>query len=112
MYIHIIKFQIDEPDLHSIQTALWDARVKWFNIGLCLKVKESELEAIDHESGSDDGVKLRRMISTRLKMEDPCSRNILFQALIHCTVNEPKLAEQFKPSTVNGMSSFIPYSQY
>ena len=89
----VIIIQTDDPDLGSAFSALWDARHKWYNIGLCLKMKESDLEAIEKEAGTDHGDKLRRMISTRLKMSEPCSWHDLHHALEHNTVNEPRVAE-------------------
>ena len=88
----VIIIQTGDPDLGRALSALWDARLKWYNIGLCLKMKERDLEAIEKEAGTDHGDKLRRMISTRLRMSEPCSWHDLHHALLHNTVNEQRVA--------------------
>ena len=70
--------------------------MKWYNIGLRLDVKKDELDTIDKETGNDTDEKLRRMLSSRLRMEEPCTWLILYDALKHSTVDLPKVAAELK----------------
>ena len=96
--IFCIYLQTNDLELRDIQDALWKARIKWYNIGLRLNVKTDDLDTIDKEAGNDTEEKLRRMISSRLRMEEPCTWPMLYDALKHPTVNFPKEAEELKQS--------------
>ena len=63
------------------------------------------LDIIEKEEGKNTEEKFRRMISARLNMEDPCTWNIIYEALIDPIVNETKVAGKLKPSTVDGKST-------
>ena len=70
---------------------------------------------IIEKDGKNIDEKFRQMISARLNMEDPCTWNILYEALIDPIVNETKVAGKLKPSTVDGKSTaslFIAGSVY
>ena len=43
-----------EDDLFDIQEKLWDARSKWKNIGLGLKIRPPDLQVIDRNHHDDD----------------------------------------------------------
>ena len=43
-----------EEDLFDIQEKLWDARSKWKNIGLGLKIRPPDLQVIDRNHHDDD----------------------------------------------------------
>ena len=60
---------------------------------------------IIEKDGKNIDEKFRQMISARLNMEDPCTWNILYEALIDPIVNETKVAGKLKPSTVDGKST-------
>ena len=61
---------------------------------------------IIEKDGKNTDEKFRQMISARLNnMEDPCTWNILYEALIDPIVNETKVAGKIKPSTVDGKST-------
>jgi len=84
-------------DLADVQSALWEARHKWFNIGLRLGLKVTALKAIDLEKGSL-GEKLREMILTWLNLGQQCTWMALAEALKHHTVELPQLARMIKGS--------------
>ena len=63
------------------------------------------LDIIEKEEGKNTEEKFRRMITARLNMKDPCTWNILYEALIDPIVNETKVAGKLKPSTVDGKST-------
>ena len=60
---------------------------------------------IIEKDGKNIDERFRQMISARLNMEDPCTWNILYEALIDPIVNETKVAGKLKPSTVDGKST-------
>ena len=94
--MHYLYLQANDLELRDIQDALWKARIKWYNIGLRLSVKTDDLDTIDKEAGNDTEEKLRRMISSRLRMEEPCTWPMLYDALKHPTVDMPKVAEELR----------------
>ena len=49
-------------DFAQVQEALWEARVKWKNIGIRLKLEVSDLDCIDAEPGIGIDEKFNRMI--------------------------------------------------
>ena len=63
-----------------------------------------DLDIIEKD-GKNIDEKFRQMISARLNMEDPCTWNILYEALMNRIVNETKVAGKLKPSTVDGKST-------
>ena len=83
-------------DFADVQSALWEARQKWFNIGVRLRLKVTTLKTIDCESGQNLEDKLREMILSWLKDGKMCTWRALRKALKHQTVNEPELACQIK----------------
>ena len=58
-------------------------------------MKKDELDIIEEETDDTDK-KLRRMLSSRQKMEEPCTWPILYNALKHSTVDMPKVAAELK----------------
>lgn len=88
--------QLDIDDLAEVQEALWEARSKWYNIGIRLKVKDSDLECINAVSGIEVGEKFTQMLRTRLKMLEPVTWEELCDTLNHLIVNEPTLARKVK----------------
>ena len=91
---------LTEDDLGDVQSALWEARRKWFNIGLQLRLKVSDLETIDSEQGLDLEDKFRKMILSWLRLGQQCTWRELRKALKHHTIDLPKLAQWIK--TNNG----------
>ena len=86
----LLQFSID--DLAEVLAALWEAREKWYFIGLKLKVKPSDLNAIKADKSSVDD-KLASVINTRLNSE-PCTRKELYDALRDPTVGMAAEAEK------------------
>ena len=86
--------QLNSDDLGEVQEALWEARLKWRNIGLRLNMKSHELDTISKEAGDDIGEKFTKMVEFRLKMTEPCTWKILYEALKNPTVNMPNVAKE------------------
>ena len=86
--------QLNSDDLGEVQEALWEARLKWRNIGLRLNMKSHELDTISKEAGDDIGEKFTKMVEFRLKMTEPCTWKILYEVLKNPTVNMPHVAKE------------------
>ena len=93
--------QLGDYDYRDIIEALWPAKLKWYNVGLCLKVEKDELDTIDQKAGNDVEVNLRQMVSSRLRMADPCTWTDICEALKHPTVGMTKVAEKVKKEKLN-----------
>ena len=78
--------QLRIDDFAEVQEALWEARSKWRNIGVRLKMGVSDLDCINAELGASIDNKFGQMISTRLKKVEPCTWRDLYNALNHPTV--------------------------
>ena len=90
--VFIIQLNVD--DLGEVQEALWEAQLEWYNIGLRLNMKSHELDRIGTEAGDDTGKKLTQMIKSRLKMTEPCTWRVIYEALKNPTVNMPHVAQE------------------
>ena len=56
-------------------------------------MKSHELDTISKEAGDDIGEKFTKMVEFRLKMTEPCTWMILYEALKNPTVNMPHVAK-------------------
>ena len=57
-------------------------------------MKSHELDTISKEAGDDIGEKFTKMFEFRLKMTEPCTWMILYEALKNPTVNMPEVAKE------------------
>lgn len=83
-------------NLSEVLHLVLDVASKWYELGLQLGVKESNLKNIEHDYGGS-GVQtcLREMLSVWLKMIDPRpSWERLVSSICHQTVGNPALAEK------------------
>ena len=81
-------------DLRKVQRAAWDARTKWFNIGLELEIDPETLDTIKRDN-SDTEDRFRAMLTTWLKTVDPKpSLAALAKALRSPTVGREQLANE------------------
>ena len=62
--------KLNDNDLRTIQKYMWDARSKWFNIGIQLSVTIGDLEAIKKEN-RDCGECLTQVLLTWLRKGSP-----------------------------------------
>lgn len=83
-------------DLADVQSALWEARSQWFNIGVQLRLKVADLEAIDCRQGINLEAKFTEMIIAWLKQGKRCTWTALIEVLKDHTVNQPEVARQIK----------------
>ena len=81
-------------DLRKVQRATWEARTKWYNIGLELEIDPGTLDTI---KGNNEDIedRFRTMLTTWLKMVQPKpTLAALAEALQSPTVGFGHLAEQ------------------
>ena len=83
-------------DLADVQSALWEARHKWYSIGIRLRLKVPDLKAIDLEPELDLENKFKKMILSWLERGQRCTWRALRKALKHPTINQPELARLMK----------------
>ena len=87
-------------DLESVQTALWDARPKWYNIGLKLGVTAGDLDVIKRRNLNNDDECLTDLLAQWLRQANPPPTwNSIIDALRSPTVNLTPLADQVESSS-------------
>ena len=92
--IPAIEGELNINDLREVQKTSWDARAKWYNIGLELKIDPGTLDTI---KGNNDNIddRFRAMLTTWLKMvKSKPTWETLAEALRSPTVGYEHLAEQ------------------
>ena len=88
------KGELGIRDLRIVQRAAWDARAKWYNIGLELEIDSGTLDVIEGNSKDIDSC-FRAMLTTWLKMVDPKPTwEALAEALQSSTVGYEHLTER------------------
>ena len=87
--------ELNEDDLYDVQDEIWDARSKWYNIGLGLKIPASDLDVIDKDRG-DIEAKFRSMLLKWLRSGKACTWGALIKALSSRSVEQTKLAENIQ----------------
>ena len=83
-------------DYAEVSAALWDARHKWFPIGVRFAVKITDLEAIRNENDVEE--RFHRMVTTWLKAGKNCNWKHICEALGHPTVGMQHMAEKLRDS--------------
>ena len=82
---------LQSSDIGLVLTKIWEARVKWYNLGIQLKVATSDLDAIQHDY-KDIGDCLRQMITYWLRNGTNQTWDKLIAALSHDTVGFSQLS--------------------
>ena len=92
----IVEHVLSIKDLQKVQRAAWEARAKWYNIGLELKIDPGTLDVINRKFNSDNiDDRFRDMLSIWLNMVQPQpTLSLLAEALQSPTVGYAHLAEQ------------------
>ena len=86
---------LTEDDLFDIQEKLWDARSKWKNIGLAIKIRNPDLDVIE-QNNHDIDAKFRSMILHWLKNGKDCTWVTLCKALEARSVGLDDLAARIR----------------
>ena len=107
-----IQMALTIDDFADVQSALWGARSKWFDIGVRLRLKITDLDAIDREAGLDLEGKFRRMIKSWLECGQSRTWKALRGALKHHTVNLPELAQQITNYGSNESQNYFAQCMY
>ncbi|CAI8020892.1 Interferon-induced helicase C domain-containing protein 1 [Geodia barretti] len=89
------KDDLRVDDLYEIQEAIWDARPKWRNIGLGLKIRPPDIEVIDVNNGNVDD-KFHGMILKWLQNGKNCTWGALCEVLSLRSVGHDNLAAEIK----------------
>ena len=87
-------------DLAAVQKAVWEARAKWYNIGLELGISAGTLDNIKKRNGNDGDTCLRDMLAEWLRDAAIISTwGGLSLALRATTVGEGQLSLQLLSKT-------------
>ena len=88
------EVHVSIDDLEKMLSAAWEARAKWYNIGLQLKIGAGMLDTIKGDSESIDD-RFRSMLSTWLKRDEPRPTLSLLASALHSpTVGYQYLAQK------------------
>ena len=87
--------ELKEEDLSDVQDELWDARSKWYNIGLRLGIPASDLDVIKND-GDDTEARFRSMLLKWLREGKNCTWVALIKALSSPSVGQPMLAKSIQ----------------
>ena len=60
-------------NLKEVTKQVWDARTEWFKIGLALRLKSTDLKAIEKQNCGDLDSCLRLMVESWLKRVEPAA---------------------------------------
>ena len=83
-------------DLKNVRKSVWDARTKWYDIGIELEIDVSVLDAIKHDN-DDAGSRLTAMLTNWLKRTTPSPNwEALVNALKSPTVGCERQAEDIE----------------
>ena len=84
-------------DLRNIQSAAWESRAQWYNIGLELSIPPGTLNVIEGNNRGDINSCFRAMLMTWLSMDQPKpTLAALAKALQSPTVGFGHLAERIQ----------------
>ena len=84
-------------DLGDVYTKFYDARDKWFEIGLALKLSFTALKSIEREQLNNQSKCLREMLAHRIQSGGPLTLADLCSCLRHPTVERNDLANKLDP---------------
>ena len=79
-------------DFYDVQSELWRARQKWYNLGVRLGISIDELEVINQKSSVES--KLNAVIISWLNKGNNCTWKSICDALRHHTVAMEALANK------------------
>ena len=87
---------MSDKDIKHVRREIYEARAKWYDIGIELEIPTGTLKSIKSMYGSPADC-LVEMLDTWLKQVDPKpSWRLLIDALEQPTVGEERLAERLK----------------
>ena len=87
--------ELTDADLRDVRTRIWDARNKWFDIGIELDVQHTDLTAIRQRCNDDPNACLTEMLACWLKRRGTTWADLI-QALRHPIVGFGSLADELE----------------
>ena len=90
-----MELKEEDLQLSDVQDELWDARIKWYNIGLRLGILAPDLDVIENDGGDTDSW-FRSMLRKWLRTGTHCTWEALIEALRSRSVGETKLAKRLQ----------------
>ena len=88
---HVDRLRIN--DLRKVQRAIWDARTRWYNLGLELEITPDTLDAIKQDNANKTEDCFRDMLTKWLREHQP-TWSALAEALRSPLVGLNDLAEE------------------
>ena len=87
--------ELKEDDIFEIQEEAWDARSKWSNIGLGLRLPPSDLDVIEKDQGDTDD-KFSKMIRKWLRTGKNCTWESLCKVLEARSIGKAHIAKEIR----------------
>ena len=81
---------------------MWEAREKWYYIGLYFKIPPSQLDVIKSESKDDINEMFTKMIKQWLHVGHCCNWKTVYDALKSPTVSKESTAEKLSEWLIKG----------
>ena len=94
-------------DLFDVWNKLFNARTKWYAIGLNLNVDDETLRSIELQPSTDCGKCLSNMLAHRLRSGGPLTWKDLCNSLRSQTVGRSDVAEEIEKWLIKGKNSII-----
>jgi hypothetical protein len=91
-----------DRDLLTVMEQMWEAREKWYNIGLYFKIPSSQLDVIKSETKDDIDEMFRKMIKQWLQVGHCCNWKTVYDALKSPTVSKEPTAEKLSEWLIKG----------
>jgi hypothetical protein len=89
-------------NLRNVKNRIWEARSKWQDIGIELKLKQTDLEVISKKNGSDTDACFTEMLSIWLKQTKPRPTwSRMIRALKSRSIGFQQLAEHIEVNSGN-----------
>ena len=83
-------------DLRRVQDAIWEARAKWYNLGLGLDITADSLDSIELANQQNPDRCFRAMLTKWLREQDQSTWSALAEALKSPSVGLTHLAEEIR----------------
>ena len=94
------ELSLDEH-IHEVAEALSDIQIKWYQLGVQLRVPTAALDQIEHEYSKNLGRALLEMLKKWFKMVGPRTWTAIVDALKRKAVDEGTLANVIEDKHVN-----------
>ena len=93
-FIYYIIGHLSPNDLRRVQDAIWEARAKWYNLGLGLNITPDTLDSIELANQQNPDRCFRAMLTKWLRKHQQPTWSALAEALRSPSVELTHLAEE------------------